>query len=286
MALHVFRLLLLCGALLCGGCASTQIPRGALAESDPDAIARLTASQRAHGSAAFGTVRDLNVRYAESWGALGPRLHSAIADRRYRRESDEALDLNTRTTLQLHKGPGGRKFVFRGPDRVTVWYNGQAENREEAKRAAALNADTYKLFLLGPHYFQRGGVTLSSLPPATVEGHKCDRVLAVLQPGFGFAEEDRAVLSIDRASDRLRRVQVTVRGLSKTKNTELDVTFADWASRGGVIWPARYQERARGMLTLATREWRLLDLKVNRGFAPQQPELMGEVLGEAAQRAR
>jgi hypothetical protein len=81
-------------------------------------------------------------------------------------------------------------------------------------------------------------------------------------------------------------VQVTVRGLSKTKNTELDVTFADWASRGGVIWPARYQERARGMLTLATREWRLLDLKVNRGFAPQQPELMGEVLGEAAQRAR
>jgi hypothetical protein len=271
---------------LLGACASSRIPREAVAASNPEALAVLTASQRAHGAAAFATIRDLNLRSAGTWSTLGSRSQPVLADRRYRRESEEALDLTTGTTVHLHKGPGGRKFVFRAPGRVTVWYNGQPDGREEVKRAAALVADAEKMFLLGPLYFDRPGVMLSALEPAPVNGSECDRVLAVLRPGFGFADEDRVVLSIDRQNQRLRRVLMTLNGLKKAKGAELEVTFGNWAQRSGVWWATEYNERFPSMLKLHAHRWKLLDLKANRGFTPRHPELLGEVLGEVAGQVR
>lgn len=273
-------------ALAFAGCASTEIPRTTLTTSDPEALALVTASQRAHGASSWSTVRDLNVRYAGKGSSLGARMQPALADRRYRRESEEALDLVGGTIVQLHKGPGGRKFVLRAPGRITVWYNGQADSREEVIRAAALEADAGKMFLLGPLYFQRPGVILEKLGSATVKGAECDQVLAVLRPGFGYAEEDRVVLSIDRETQRLRQVSLTLEGLKKGGGTEADVTFGKWAQRNGVWWATDYDERLRGRLKLSLRRWTLMDLKANHGFSPRQPELLGEALGEAATRAR
>ncbi len=267
-----------------GGCASTELPRTTLTTSDPEALALVTASQRAHGAASWSTIRDLNVRYVGKWSALGSRMQPAMADRKYRRESEEALDLVGGTIVQLHKGSGGRKFVLRAPGRVTVWYNGQADSREEVIRAAALEADAGKMFLLGPLYFQRPGVILEKLGSAKVEGAECDQVLAVLRPGFGYAEEDRVVLSIDRETQRLRRVSTTLAGLHN--ETGVDVTFDKWAQRSGVWWATDYRERLRGRLNLSFHHWTLMDLKANHGFAPRHPELLGEALGEAAAQAR
>src|SRR4029453_7383179 len=101
----------------------------------------VTASQRAHGAASYSTIRDLNVTYSGKWSWMGSHLQPALADTRFRKESDEALDLVGGTIVQLHKGPGGRKFVLRAPGRMTVWYNGQADAREDVIRAAALEAD-------------------------------------------------------------------------------------------------------------------------------------------------
>lgn len=270
-------------ALSLVGCASTETPRTTLTASDPEAVALVTASQRAHGAMSWSTIRDLNVRYGGKWGVLGSRLQSTLADRRYRRESEEALDLVGGTIVQLHKGSGGRKFVLRAPGRVTVWYNGQADAREEVIRAAALDADAGKMFLLGPLYFQRPGVILEKLGTAKVDGAECDQVLAVLRPGFGYAEEDRVVLSIDRETQRLRQVSMTLNGLNDGKG--VDVTFGKWAERSGVWWATDYDERLRGRLKLQFHHWTLLDLKANRGFAPRHPELLGEALSEAAMRA-
>lgn len=276
--------LLIVLALSFAGCASTKIPGTTLTTSDPEAVALVTASQRSHGAASWSTIRDLNVRYAGKWSDLGSRLQPVLADRRFRRESEEALDLVGGTIVQLHKGHGGRKFVLRAPGRVTVWYNGQADSREEIIRAAALEADAGKMFLLGPFYFQRPGVILEKLGTGKVEGAECDQVLAVLRPGFGYADEDRVVLSIDRETQRLRRVAMTLEGLKHDSGVE--VTFGKWAERSGVWWATDYDERLRGRLKLRLHHWTLVDLKANHGFAPHQPELIGEAIGEAAAQAR
>jgi hypothetical protein len=268
------------------GCASKEIPRTTLTTSDPEAVALVTASQRAHGAMSYSTIRDLNVRYSGKWSWLGSRAQPVLADARYRRESDEALDLVGGTIVQLHKGPGGRKFVLRAPGRMTVWYNGQADSREEVIRAAALEADVGKMFLLGPLYFQRPGVTLEKLGTAKVDGAECDQVLAILRPGFGYAEEDRVILSIDQGTQRLRRVSTTLGGLKKGSEAAVDVTFRNWGQRGGVWWATDFDERLHGRMKLALHHWTLLDLKANHGFAPRHPELLGEALSEAATQAR
>lgn len=272
------RLFLAAAATLLAACASTRIPREAAGGSQPEAQSLVAAAQRAHGGAAFDTIRDLNVRYAGKWGSLAPRLQPVLSDVRYRRESDEALDLVGNTIIQLHTGPGGRKFVSRQPERVAVWYNGQPDERAEVKQAAALVADAYRMFLLGPFYFQRPGVVLTKLGTDKVEGAECEQVLAVLRPGFGFAEEDRVVLSIDRQTSRLRRVRMTLNGLESTRGAEVDVTFGKWAQRGGVLWATDYVERIRAPLDAHAHRWTLVDLKLNRGFAPRQPEMLGEAL--------
>lgn len=213
---------------------------------------------------------------------MGSRMQPALADQRFRRESEDALDLAGGTIVQLQKGPGGRKFVLRTPGRVTVWYNGQADSREEVIRAAAVEADASKMFLLGPLYFQRPGVILEKLGSAKVGGAECDQVLAVLRPGFGYAEEDRVVLSIDRETQRLRQVSMTIEGIKRGGGAEAEVTFGKWAQRSGVWWATDCDEHLRGRLKSALHHWTLMDLKANHGFAPRHPELIGEVLGEAA----
>jgi hypothetical protein len=260
-----------------------EIPHTTLTSSDPEALALLTASQRAHGAMSWSTIRDLNVRYVGKWSALGSRMQPVLADARFRRECEEALDLVGGTIVQLHKGPGGRKFVLRAPGRMTVWYNGQADSREDVIRAAALEADAGKMLLLGPLYFQRPGVILEKLEPAKVDGAECDRVLAVLRPGFGYAEEDRVVLAIDHETQRLRRVSMTLDGIKN--GSGVDVTFDKWAQRSGVWWATDYNEQLRGRLKLHLHHWTLMDLKANHGFAPRHPELLGEALSEAAAQA-
>jgi hypothetical protein len=285
---HAFRVrglgLALLGTLL-SACASTHIPQATVTQSEPEALALVTASQRAHGSNSFAAVRDLNLRAAGTWSWLGPRLHRKLCDPRFVRESEIALDLAGGTIVELHKGRGGRKFVFRGAGRMALWYNGQTEGNEESIRAAALTADLGKMAVLGPLYFQRPGITLEKAGTAKVDGAECDQVLAVLRPGFGYAEEDRVVLSIDQKTQRLRRATFTLNGLLGKKPGEMDVTFSGWAERSGMWWATDYQERFLGRwLKLSTHHWKLLDVKVNKGFLPKEPELLGEAISEAVSR--
>jgi len=280
------RLFAALATLIIAGCASTKIPTTTLTESDPEAVSLVTASQRAQGAEAFAAIRDLKVKYSGKWGAIGPRFQPTLSDRRFRKESEEALDLGSGTIVQLHNGSGGRKFVFRGPGRVSVWYNGQPDAREEVIRSAALVADAYKMFLLGPHYFQRPGVILEKLEPAKIGNVEVDRVLATLRPGFGFSQEDRVILSLDKTNQRLRRVLMTMNGLESTKGAEVDITFDRWVEKSGVLWATDFDERIRAPFKLHAHHWRLMDLDANKGFAPNQPELLGEAVSEALKRTQ
>lgn len=278
------RLVLVTAGLSLAACASSRIPKDAVSHTTPEALSLLTASQRAHGAAAFSVVRDLNAKFSGEWGNFGPRFASKLADQRYRKESEEAIDLVSGMTVQLHNGKGGRKFVLRAPGRASVWYNGQPETDPETVHAAAMVADASKMLLLGPLYFQRAGVTLSVAGTEKVDGADCDQVLAVLRPGFGFAAEDRVLLSIDRQTQRLRRARYTLNGLESTVDKEAEVTFGNWGERAGIIWATQYEERLNKPISLFFHRWTLVDIKANKGFTPRHPEMMGEVMDEVFRR--
>ncbi len=252
--------------LLLGACASPQIPTGAINRADPGAVALVESSKVAHGGKAFARVRDLSVRYEGQWGALGPRFQPVLADTGYRRSSEERLLVSARIIAQEHSGPSGRKLVVRSPAQVDVAYNGTVIDDQDQKRAAALVADAYQMFLLGPFYFNRPGVTLSSQGSAMVNRVLCDRILAVLQPGFGFAGEDRVLLFIDRSSKRLVRVRMTLNGLESTQGAEVDVTFGDHRRIGGILWATDFDERIRLPFDLHAHHWKMTGLEINRGF--------------------
>ena len=247
-------------------CASPQICTREIRKSEPSAVALLNESQRAHGRTAFTKIHDLSVRYEGRWASIGPRFQPVLADTKFRRGSEERLLVGERITAQEHSGPAGKKLVVRAPGKVSVAYNGLLSDDAEAERAAALVADAYTLFLLGPFYFDRPGVVLTRNGEAVVDKIVCDEVLAVLRPGFGEAKEDRVILFIDRASKQLRRVRMTLSGLESTRGAEVDVTFRDFRTIGGIVWPTDFDERIRVPFDLHAHHWRLLGLEINRGF--------------------
>ena len=260
------RLLLAAVAGLLSACSSPQICTRDISKSDPAAKALLNASQDAHGKKAFAKVRDVSVRYEGKWAAVGPKFQPVLADTKFRRGSEERLLIASRLMAQEHSGPGGKKVVVRKPGTVAVAYNGVPSNDAEASRAAALVADAYTLFLLGPFYFDRPGVVFAPNGEAIVDKAVCDEVLAVLRPGFGMAKEDRVILFIDRATKQLRRVRMTLSGLESTRGAEVDVTFRDFRNIGGIVWPTDFDERIRVPFDLHAHHWRMLGLDTNRGL--------------------
>jgi hypothetical protein len=253
------------GCLL-SACASPKICTRDIPKSGAKAAALLSESQRAHGASAFAKIRDVSVRYDGQWASFGPRFQPVLADTNFRRSSEERLLLGSRIIAQEHTGPEGKKLVVGTPGKVTVGYNGSLSTDDEPKRAAALVADAYTMFLLGPFYFTRAGVTLAPNGESVVDKAMCDEVLAVLRPGFGIAKEDRVILFIDRTTKQLRRVRMTLNGLESTRGAEVDVTFRDFRKIDGVLWPTDFDERIRVPFDLHAHHWKMLGLDTNRGL--------------------
>lgn len=262
-------------------CGSSQISTRDIKKSDAGAVALLAASQQAHGGKAFQKVRDVSVRYQGKWAPIGPSFQPVLVDKIFRGSSEERWLVDERTIAQLHSGSAGTKNVLRAPGKIAVAYNGALSTDEEARRAAALVADAYTLFLLGPFYFDRPGVVITSAGEGIVDKAVCDQVLAVLKPGFGMADEDRVILSIDRADKKLRRVRMTMNGLESTRGAEVDVTFRDFRTIAGIVWPTDFDERIRAPFDLHAHHWKMQGLEINRGL--QGAELtIGGLKGRAA----
>ena len=251
---------------LIASCVSTQICTRSITTSEPEALALVKASQKAHGDAAFDRIGDLSVRYEGKWASIGPRFQPVLVDSKFRGTSEERIILSPRITAQSHAGPGGMKAVLRSPGQIDIAYNGEVSQDAEARQAAALVSDAYALFLLGPFYFQQGGTFFAMNGESIVDETLCDEVLAILRPGFGMAEEDRVILHIDRGSKLLRRVRLTLNGLDSTRGAEVDVTFRDFKNIDGVVWPTDFDERIRSPFKLHAHHWNLRGLESNRGL--------------------
>ncbi len=255
-------------------CASTQICTRSITTSEPEAQALVEASQKAHGGIAFDRISDLSVRYEGKWASIGPRFQPVLVDSKFRGASEERMIFSPSIIAQSHTGPGGVKKVLRSPGQIAITYNGRTSDDDETEQAAALVADAYRLFLLGPFYFRQSGTVFALNGESFVDQALCDEVLAVLRPGLGMAEEDRVVLHIDRSSKLLRRVRLTLNGLDSTRGAEVDVTFRDFKKIDGVLWPTDFDERIRSPFKLHAHHWNLRGLDSNRGLSTRDLKLV------------
>ncbi len=261
---------LLAGLLLLAGCV-TRLPPAQRDAVEPDAWALLEAAAQAHGAEAFARLRDVNGSYSGEWYALIRRVQPVLVDAAFRGSSEERILLADGIVGQAHQGPGGSKQVLRTREEVRVWYDGKREIDGERTAAAALVADGYRMFLLGPFFFLHGTATLERTGRGFVDGRECDLLLATRRPGHGFSAEDRYLLFIDREDRLLRRVRFTMEGLESTRGAVVEVDFFDHVSVGGVRWPSRYFERVRAPLPLLpVHAWQLTGIDLNRGWDAEE----------------
>lgn len=256
----------------------------------PDVRALLAESAAAHGLPALAQVSDLNVSYAGEWPALIGSLQPALVDRGFRGRSEEHLLLRESLAAQAHTGPDGRKQVVRQTapgtqGSVRVWFNGEEARDGERQAAAALVADGYSLFLLGPmllagHWaaerelvMERAGVERIVLDG---RAHDCDVLRVRVAPGLGFSEAEQLALFIDREGRLMRRVRFSLDGLESTRGAVAEVDTFDHVSLHGVRWPTRFHERLLRPLPLPVHDWRLTGLDVNRGL--DRAEISGAAL--------
>jgi len=259
------------------------------------ARALLEASAAAHGAGALAGINDINVRYAGHWRAVIDRLQPALVDAGHRGISEERLLLPASTIAQAFTGPRGRKQVTRhtrpgGQGDVRVWFDGEEAHDAERRAAAALVADGYSLFLMGPmllagHWSVERSLVmeLDGAVRISQDGrhHQCEVLRIRMEPGLGFSGADQLALFIDVDERLMRRVRFSLNGLGSTQGAIAEVELQDHVTHHGVRWPTRFYERLLRPLPLPVHNWTLAGLDVNRGLTDADVE--GPAFGPRAE---
>jgi len=277
MNAHLVSRRALLGALtlpwLVSGC-STPLPLAPPPAGDADATARLRDAAQAHGLDAYRALTDINVSYSGEWRPLVNRIQPEIVDQGFRGSSQERLMPRAGIVAQAYTGPMGRKQVAwrrgaRTPDdlgEVAVWFNDVRSADPAAQNAAALVAEGYGLFLLGPLWLADRGLHMRMGGTERVDGRTCDVVDVWLSPGLGRVATDRVALCIDRADGLVHRVRFTLEGFAGTQGAVAEVDTFEHQRRFGVVWPMRSYERIVHPIALPAHDWRITGLDVNRGY--------------------
>ena len=258
---------------LATGCSS-PLPLVKAPATDATAVARLRDSAQAHGLDAYAKLNDINVSYSGEWRPLVNRIQPEVVDAGFRGSSQERLMPRAGIVAQAYTGTMGRKQVVwrrgvRMPDRqgeVAVWFNGVRSTDPAAQNAAALVAEGYGLFLLGPLWLVDRGLPMQMRGTERVDGRTCDVVDVWLSPGLGGAATDRVALCIDRGDGFVHRVRFTLEGFANTQGAVAEVDTFEHERRFGVVWPMRSFERIVHPLALPAHDWRITGLDVNRGY--------------------
>ena len=278
---------------LFSGCRA-GLPRWTTSDTGPDALALLHHSAMAHGLAAFSAVEDLSVSYSGHWRRLVARLQPELVDAGFRGGSEERLLIRAGIIAQAHHGPRGAKQVVsihraEQTRSLQVWFNGVPSHDRRQLDAAALVAEAYALFLLGPmllvaNQAPHRDMQASMAPETDVKQggrtYPCDVVSLRLAPGLGNAASDQLAVHIDRTSRLMRRVRMTLNGLESTQGALVDIDTYDHRVVQGIVWPTTFHERLLRPAPLDVHAWRLTGLDINRGLSPA--EVSGEVFRDQA----
>lgn len=270
-----------------GGC-STPLPLIATPPTEASAARALRESAEAHGLPAYRQLADINVAYSGEWRPLIGRIQPEVTDTGFRGSSQERLMPRAGVSGQAYTGARGRKQVVwrRGSGStddlgdVAVWFNGVRSTDLSAQQAAALVAEGYGLFLLGPLWLVDRDLPVRLAGTERVDGRLCDVVEVWLSPGLGRVRSDRAALCIDRGDRITRRIRFTLEGFANTQGAVAEVDTFDHERRFGVTWPMRSFERVVHPIALPAHDWRITGLDVNRGYEARA--LMGPEFSGAA----
>jgi hypothetical protein len=273
------------GSGLLASACGTPLPLAAPAPSAASAAAaqRLADSANAHGLAAYRQINDINIAYGGQWRPLINRIQPEVVDEGFRGPSQERLMPSIGVVAQAYSGIKGTKQVFwqraktlapagRDQGEVAVWFNGQPSQKMSELAAAALVAEGYGLFLLGPLWIasrQAAGVAVPSEVAGTerVHGRLCDVVQVWLRPGLGHAATDRVSLMIDRDDHVTRRLRFTLEGYDGTRGAVAEVDCFEHARHFGLLLPMRSYEEVVHPIRLPAHDWFVTGLDVNRGYA-------------------
>jgi hypothetical protein len=279
------------------GCRASLMPVMATPTSD-QAMALLQSSAAAHGFSQLDAIVDLNVSYEGHWRWLVGKVQPELVDSGFRGRSQERWLLRDGLVAQLHSGPRGQKKVIRrhsadGTDTVQVWFNGERTASGARLDAAALVADAYSLFLLGPMLLVRNTAPRRAITSA-VAGHAqlnqegrnldCEVLHIELRPGIGNSEVDQLELWIDRSTHLMHRVRMTLNGLESTRGALVDIDTFAHRRVVGIQWPTRFHERLLRPAPLDVHAWRLTGLDINRGESEEElegPAFRGRALPDA-----
>ena len=157
-----------------------------------------------------------------------------------------------------------------------------ASSDPAARDAAALVAEAYGLFLLGPLWLVDRGLRMQRGGTERVDGRLCDVIDVWLSPGLGRVALDRVAVCIDRSDGLARRLRFTLEGFTGTRGAVAEVDTFDHERRFGVVWPMRSFERVVHPIALPAHDWRITGLDVNRGYEAEA--LRGPTLTGAAAR--
>jgi hypothetical protein len=244
-----------------------QPPAGA-----PVAAALLRESAEAHGLAAYRQLSDINIAYEGEWRPFINGVQPEVVDAGFRGRSQERLMPALGLNAQAFEGASGRKFVSwqRGtasqPGQMALWFNGKGSTDAALQRAAAVVAEGYGLFLLGPLWLTDRAAVLQRAGTERVDGRLCDVLDAWVRPGLGLSALDRVTLCIDRDNRITRRLRFTLEGFERTQGAVAEVDTFDHELRFGVLWPMRSFERVVHPIALPAHDWRIAGLDVNRGY--------------------
>jgi hypothetical protein len=250
----------------------SPLPVSLTATTSATAQSLLNESAAAHGLASFKKINDLSISYDGEWRALIGKLEPALVDPNFRGKSEERLLLREGLIAQSHRGIDGRKQVLRSAvanssGEVRVWVDGEEARDSERRRAAALVADSYALFLLGPMLLVDRPLVMELAETEWVEEHACDVLRVQLAPGLGFSRTDRIALFIDRKERLLRRVRFPLDELQSAPDAIAEVEMHDHVTLHGVRWPTRFYQRLVRPIRLPLHDWHVTGLDVNRGIS-------------------
>ena len=271
---------------------TTPLPIGPRPSGDKNAALRLEESAEAHGLEAYRGITDISVAYEGQWRPFVDRIQPEVVDAGFRGSSQERLMPYETIVAQAYTGSAGNKQVYwrRGNGRnglgdVTVWRNGRRDDDPAARQAAALVAEGYGLFLLGPLWLVDRGLVVRSGGTERVEGRDCDVLDVWLDPGLGQSAIDRVAVCVDRADSIARRFRFTLEGTGNTKGAVAEVDTFEHERRFGILWPMRSYERVVHPIRLPAHDWHVTGLDVNRGF--RRDDIAGPAFtGRAAAPAR
>lgn len=234
----------------------------------------------AHGGDLRRHPGDINLSTDGRWYALIQRIQPLVSDSGYRIRSQERYRPADGLYVVDHDGPQGRKRVVRSMDGLSIAYNGRANEDPARRSATAMTNDAFRMFHFGPSWFIGRVAAWRRLDDVTEGGRSYRRIAGVAVPGFGDAERDDLVLWIDRETDRLYRIHMSLNGFETTQGAHVDTTFLDYREVGGYLFPVRFHERVRGPLRIDAHTWWVTGLDMDRGW--QAADVTGDAFTGAA----